>query len=59
MSGPFSLAPHGVHVDNVLRNASPPLLYEMALRHEPGTAITATGAMVALSGAKTGRSPQD
>jgi len=31
----------------------------MALSREPGTAITATGAMVALSGAKTGRSPQD
>ena len=59
MSAPFSLAPHGIHVDQVLRNAAPAVLYEMALRHEPGTAITATGAMVALSGAKTGRSPQD
>jgi phosphoenolpyruvate carboxykinase (ATP) len=59
MSGPFSLAAHGIHVETVLRNPSPPLLYEMALSREPGTAITSTGAMVALSGAKTGRSPQD
>jgi phosphoenolpyruvate carboxykinase (ATP) len=59
MAGPFSLASHGIQVENVLRNAAPPLLYEMALRHEPGTAITSSGAMVALSGAKTGRSPQD
>jgi phosphoenolpyruvate carboxykinase (ATP) len=59
MSGQFSLAAHGINVETVLRNPSPPLLYEMALSREPGTAITATGAMVALSGAKTGRSPQD
>ena len=59
MSTPFSLDAHGIHVAQVLRNASPPLLYEMALRHERGTAITASGALVALSGAKTGRSPLD
>ena len=59
MSGQFSLASQGITVETVLRNPSPPLLYEMALSREPGTAITATGAMVALSGAKTGRSPQD
>jgi phosphoenolpyruvate carboxykinase (ATP) len=59
MSAPFSLEQHGIHVGQVLRNASPPVLYEMALRHERGTAITATGALVALSGAKTGRSPLD
>ena len=59
MSAPFSLVPHGIHVETVLRNASPPVLYEMALSREPGTAINSNGAMVALSGAKTGRSPQD
>ena len=59
MSAPFSLAPHGIQVETVLRNASPPVLYEMALSREPGTAINSNGAMVALSGAKTGRSPQD
>jgi phosphoenolpyruvate carboxykinase (ATP) len=55
----FSLETHGIHVDPVLRNASPAVLYEMGLRHEKGTAITDTGALVALSGAKTGRSPND
>jgi phosphoenolpyruvate carboxykinase (ATP) len=55
----FSLKHHGIHVENILRNASPAALYEAALRHEKGTAISATGALVALSGAKTGRSPQD
>ena len=59
MSGTFSLAQHGIHVNTVLRNVSPPLLYEMALRHEKGTAITSSGALVALSGSKTGRSPKD
>ena len=59
MSEPFSLEQHGIHVATVLRNASPPVLYEMALRHERGSAITSSGALVALSGAKTGRSPLD
>lgn len=59
MSETFSLEQHRIHVANVIRNASPAALYEAALRNERGTAITATGALVALSGAKTGRSPTD
>jgi phosphoenolpyruvate carboxykinase (ATP) len=55
----FSLEPHGVHVETVLRNISPAKLYEEGLRHESGTAISSTGALVAMSGAKTGRSPKD
>jgi phosphoenolpyruvate carboxykinase (ATP) len=55
----FSLETHGITVGRVLRNASPALLYEEALRNEPGTAVSSTGAMIALSGAKTGRSPKD
>jgi phosphoenolpyruvate carboxykinase (ATP) len=43
----------------VYYNASPAILYEQALRYEKGTSITATGALVVRSGAKTGRSPQD
>jgi phosphoenolpyruvate carboxykinase (ATP) len=55
----FSLETHGITVGRVLRNASPALLYEEALRNEPGTAVSSTGALIALSGAKTGRSPKD
>jgi phosphoenolpyruvate carboxykinase (ATP) len=46
-------------VSEVLRNPSPAELYELALQREHGSAITSTGALVALSGAKTGRSPKD
>ncbi|KAJ1663814.1 Protein kinase C-like 1, partial [Coemansia sp. RSA 25] len=42
-----------------LRNAGPALLYQQALRYEPGTAISSTGALFATSGKKTGRSPRD
>jgi len=49
----------GIHVPEVIRNPSPAKLYEEALTHERGTAIASTGAMVALSGEKTGRSPKD
>jgi phosphoenolpyruvate carboxykinase (ATP) len=59
MTQPFSLEKHGITVTEVLRNPSPARLYELALQREKGTAITATGALVALSGAKTGRSPKD
>ena len=55
----FSLEKHGLQCENVLRNVAPAKLYEMGLRNELGTAINATGALVAMSGAKTGRSPTD
>ncbi|MFV8835577.1 phosphoenolpyruvate carboxykinase (ATP) [Aquisalimonas sp.] len=55
----FSLEQHGISVETVLRNAAPARLYEEALAHEPGSAISATGALIAQSGAKTGRSPGD
>jgi phosphoenolpyruvate carboxykinase (ATP) len=55
----FSLEQHGIEVKHVIRNASPALLYEAALRWEKGSAITSEGALVALSGEKTGRSPSD
>ena len=32
---------------------------QQALKHEPDTVLTDTGALAALSGAKTGRSPKD
>ncbi len=55
----FDLSAHGLTVKTVLRNAPPCTLYEEAIRYEPGTTISDTGALIAYSGDKTGRSPQD
>lgn len=55
----FSLESYGLAPKLVIRNAAPALLYEHGLRYEPGTAISSTGAMIAMSGEKTGRSPKD
>jgi phosphoenolpyruvate carboxykinase (ATP) len=55
----FSLEAHGIQVPEVHRNATPAFLYEGALKHEKGAAISSTGAMIAYSGKKTGRSPTD
>jgi len=54
-----ALQSHGIHVEDVVRNASVAELYEAALCHERGSRIAASGALVALSGEKTGRSPSD
>ena len=56
---PFNLAPHGITVGTVHRNLSPAKLYEHSIRYEPGSSIADSGALIAYSGAKTGRSPQD
>jgi phosphoenolpyruvate carboxykinase (ATP) len=56
---PFSLDKHGITVSELYRNASPAFLYEAALRFEKGSAISSTGALIAFSGKKTGRSPTD
>ena len=50
MSDFFSIAQHHLNVANLVRNAIPAELYEQALVREKGTAITSTGALVALSG---------
>ncbi|HRX84565.1 MAG TPA: phosphoenolpyruvate carboxykinase (ATP) [Phycisphaerae bacterium] len=55
----FDLEAHNVHVGTILRNLNAARLYEEALRTEPGASISATGALMAYSGAKTGRSPKD
>jgi phosphoenolpyruvate carboxykinase (ATP) len=55
----FDLTTHGITVRNIFRNSSPAKLYEEAIRHESGTSISSTGALIAYSGAKTGRSPKD
>lgn len=54
----INLASLGITVHDVFRNASPALLYEHAVQHDQGV-ITSTGALLARSGAKTGRSPKD
>jgi len=55
----FDLSDHGLTVQKVLWNADPSHLYEEAIRFEPGTTISNSGALIAYSGDKTGRSPQD
>lgn len=56
-----SLASIGLDTTHIplFRNPSPAQCYEDAVKYEPGTFITSTGALSALSGAKTGRSPND
>jgi phosphoenolpyruvate carboxykinase (ATP) len=55
----FSLDKQGISVAEIHRNATPAFLYEAALKFEKGSAISSTGALVAYSGKKTGRSPTD
>ena len=55
----FSLEEHGISVKTIHRNLAPCRLYEEAILNEPGTRIASSGALVAYSGAKTGRSPKD
>ena len=59
MADPFSLAKHGITVPHIIRNPAPAVLYEYALRNEKGSAIADNGALIAMSGEKTGRSPKD
>ena len=55
----ISLAEHGIAVEEVRRNLPASRLYEEAIRFDPKTRIAASGALVAYSGSKTGRSPKD
>jgi phosphoenolpyruvate carboxykinase (ATP) len=55
----FNLAAHELTVSEVHRNLPPSSLYEHAIRHDKDVSIAANGALVAYSGAKTGRSPKD
>ncbi len=56
---PVDLSKHGITVSEIRRNLHPSQLYEEAIRFEAGARITDCGALVAYSGAKTGRSPKD
>lgn len=55
----FDLEQYEIHNDQIYRNTSVANLYEMALRHEKGSAISDNGALLVYSGEKTGRSPKD
>jgi phosphoenolpyruvate carboxykinase (ATP) len=54
-----SLENYGLRNKKVIRNAPAAVLYEEAIKFEPGTMIANSGALVAMSGEKTGRSPKD
>src|SRR5215204_7752824 len=56
---PNALSEYGLTVSEVHRNLPPSALYEHAIRFEKQTSIAENGALVAYSGAKTGRSPSD
>ncbi len=58
--GRIDLSAHGITVSDVRRNPPPAALYEDALGGvDPETRIAANGCLVAYSGEKTGRSPND
>jgi phosphoenolpyruvate carboxykinase (ATP) len=55
----IDLSRHGITVQDVRRNLPPAELYAEAIRDEPDCAIADSGALIAYSGSKTGRSPKD
>jgi phosphoenolpyruvate carboxykinase (ATP) len=55
----FTLKEHELDVEQVHRNLAPSALYEHAILYEKDAHIAENGALVAYSGAKTGRSPKD
>lgn len=55
----FNLMDHELTVSQIHRNLPPSALYEHAIRHERDSNIAENGALVAYSGEKTGRSPED
>ncbi len=48
-----------IKVKEIIRNAVPARLYELALNYEPGSVIVKGGALAVRSGERTGRSPSD
>ncbi len=59
MATSFNLNQYGIETETIFRNSSVPVLYELALELEKGTAISDVGALMTYSGEKTGRSPKD
>jgi phosphoenolpyruvate carboxykinase (ATP) len=56
---PFTLAGHDLNVAELHHNLPPSSLYEHVIRYDEGSSSARNGALVASSGAKTGRSPKD
>jgi phosphoenolpyruvate carboxykinase (ATP) len=59
MTKEFTLEQYNIDVATIVRNATPPVLYQEALEYEEEAAIADSGALMVRSGAKTGRSPKD
>jgi phosphoenolpyruvate carboxykinase (ATP) len=55
----FDLTQYGISVADIRRNLSPASLYTEAIRGDEKCDIADTGALIAFSGEKTGRSPKD
>lgn len=55
----ISLSQYGIRVENVSHNPPPAQLYCDAIRADPRCDIADSGALIAYSGEKTGRSPTD
>ncbi len=53
------LKEYGIDGPKVLRNPGVARLYEEAIRRNKGTVLSSTGALIAYSGEKTGRTPKD
>ena len=58
-SNEFDLKRHKISVAEIHHNLRPSSLYEHAIRFDKDASIAENGALVAYSGAKTGRSPKD
>src|SRR4249920_2619945 len=59
MSESFDLSEYGLTVTDVRRNLSPAELYLEAIREDSKCNLADSGALIAFSGEKTGRSPKD
>src|SRR5688500_10755502 len=59
MATAFNLREYDITVEEIHRNLPASQLYEHAIRYEKNATIAENGALVAYSGAKTGRSPKD
>ena len=55
----FNLKRYGITVEDVQRNLVPSAMYPEAIHRESDSAIADSGALIAYSGEKTGRSPKD